>query len=429
MAQNIQRPKGTQDLYFDDMARWQQVETLLHQHLQGFGYAEIRTPVFETTELFARGVGETTDIVNKEMYTFTKGDRSLTLRPENSASVVRAFVENGLHRRPKPVRLYYLGPMFRYERPQAGRQRQFHQCGIEMLGLDTPASDVEVLWVGWTLFQALGVPNLTLKINNIGSGACRDRFKDGFRQLIDPYLANLCPDCQTRYHTNPLRMLDCKVPEDAAIYRQPDVTAYLEQDFTTPEFQAHFAQVTQTLTQLGVPLQRDVRLVRGLDYYTGVVFELVSGQLGAQNTVCGGGRYNNLIESLGGPPTPATGWALGMERLMQLVPAAPAPQLDVYVVTDQPATAFQAAKALQAHGLKVQVDVSGRGFGKQLGAASQAQARWALILGEAEVASGQVAVKNLATNTQTQQPLDALLAGQLTPVFQDQPTDQAVACP
>ena len=413
----IQRPKGTQDIYFDDMTHWQHVEAILHRHLQGFGYQEIRTPAFEATELFARGVGETTDIVNKEMYTFEKGDRSLTLRPENSASVVRAFIENGMHRRPKPVRLYYLGPMFRYERPQAGRQRQFHQCGIEMLGLNTPASDVEVLWIAWSLFQALGVPNLTIKVNNIGSGKCRERFKIGFCELIKPHLSTLCDDCQTRFTTNPLRMLDCKVPADVALYQSPEVAAYLAKDFTSPEFQEHFLQVTNTLNQLNVPWERDSRLVRGLDYYTGVVFELVSGELGAQNTVCGGGRYNHLVESLGGPPTPATGWALGMERLLQLVPKISSKTLDAYIVTDQHATAYQVAQAIQAKGLTAQVDVTGRNFGKQLSTANQLGANVAVIIGADELESGQVVIKNLSVSTQTTYALSEVLAGNLSSEF------------
>ncbi len=397
----LQRPKGTQDIFGDDIERWEYVESLCRLQFQNAGYQEIRTPVFEVTELFERGVGEGTDIVNKEMYTFEKGDRRLSLRPEGTAGVVRSFIEQGMGRWPKPVKLYYMGPMFRYERPQAGRQRQFHQIGVELFGLDTPAVDAEAIMLAMRLFEKLKLPNLALEINNIGTLQCRENFKAQFRKLIEPHLSALCEDCQKRYETNPLRMLDCKNPACKAIYALPEIKSYLESDFTSPECQAHFAELVRILESLKIPFKRNPYLVRGLDYYTKTVFEITSISLGAQNAVCGGGRYNHLVEDLGGPETPAVGWALGMERLMTLAGELPKRELDFYIVTDQHAAAFELADCLRAQDYKVDVDLSGKGFGKQLERASKLAARQAIILGESETQSGQVQVKNLSTGEQT----------------------------
>ncbi len=404
----LQRPKGTQDIFGGDIERWQFVEAETRALFAAYGYHEIRTPVFEATELFERGVGEATDIVNKEMYTFEKSDRRLSLRPEGTAGVVRSFIEQGMARWPKPVKLYYMGPMFRYERPQAGRQRQFHQIGAELFGLDTPAADAEVITLAMRLFSHFKLPNLSLEINNIGTPECRERFKAGFREKTRPFLAALCGDCQTRFETNPLRMLDCKNPQCKDRYASPEIQAFLEADFTSPECQAHFARLCEILEQLEIPYRRNPYLVRGLDYYTKTVFEITSTHLGAQNAVCGGGRYNNLVEELGGPETPAVGWALGMERLMTLVGELSLPQLDYYIVTDQHAEAFRLADSLRARNLRVEVDLSGRGFGKQLERAAKASAGQAIILGQAELDSGQLQVKNLASGEQRTVSREAL---------------------
>lgn len=401
----IQRPKGTQDIFGDEAERWQMVESLCREQFQGAGYKEIRTPVFEHTELFERGVGDTTDIVNKEMYTFEKSDRRLSLRPEGTAGVVRSFIEQGMSRWPKPVKLYYMGPMFRYERPQAGRQRQFHQVGIELFGLDTPSADAEVILLAMRLFEKLGLPNLALEINNIGTPEDRERFKARFRELVQPQLSSLCEDCQSRYHTNPLRMLDCKNPGCKAVYAQPEIKGYLESDFTSDECQAHFKALTAILDSLEIPYKRNPYLVRGLDYYTKTVFEITSTSLGAQNAVCGGGRYNRLMEDLGGPETPAVGWALGMERLMTLVGELPVRGLDYYIVTDQHAYAFEVAAQLRERGFRTEVDLSGKGFGKQFERASKAGAAHALILGESEAQKREIQVKNLGTGEQINQSL------------------------
>jgi histidyl-tRNA synthetase len=409
----IQRPKGTQDLFGNEVERWEYVESMCRLHLQNAGYQEIRTPAFEVTELFQRGVGETTDIVNKEMYTFEKSDRSLTLRPEGTAGVVRSFVEQGMARWPKPVKLYYMGPMFRYERPQAGRQRQFHQIGVEMFGLDTPAADAEVILMAMRLFEKLGLPNLALEINNIGTPEDREQFKRQFRELLAPVLDQLCEDCRKRYDTNPLRMLDCKNERCKAIYNSPDIKAFLETDFTSSACQAHFTELTAILDSLKISYKRNPYLVRGLDYYTKTVFEITSTNLGAQNAVCGGGRYNQLVEELGGPETPGVGWALGMERLMSLVSDLPVKGLDYYIVTDQHAYAFDIADKLRAQDYKVDVDLSGKGFGKQLERAAKLNARQVLIIGQTEAESRQIQVKHLETREQKTFSEAEILSGQI----------------
>ncbi len=391
----ISRPKGTQDLFGTDMARWHVVETMARTAFSRAGYQEIRTPIFESTDLFQRGVGDTTDIVSKEMYTFEKADRWLSLRPEGTAGVVRSYVEHGMGRLPKPVKLFYMGPMFRYERPQAGRQRQFHQIGLELFGLDSPSADAEAILTAMRFFESLNVPQLALELNNIGTAEDREKFKFFFRSRLKPFLSQLCEDCQTRYETNPLRMLDCKNEQCKAVYQTPDIKTFLETDFTSPECQAHFAALTAILDAMQIPYQRNFYLVRGLDYYTKTVFEITSTHLGAQNAVCGGGRYNKLVEELGGQETPAVGWALGQERLMALVPELPVDALDYYLVTDQHATAFQLADVLRRDGKTVEIDLTHKNFGKQLERAGKSGAKAVLILGEAERNARQVQHKTL----------------------------------
>ncbi|MBY0449107.1 MAG: histidine--tRNA ligase [Cyanobacteria bacterium] len=418
---NIQRPKGTQDILpgsagapahgsLSHISLWQWIEATARQQLGFAGYQEIRTPVFESTELFSRGVGESTDIVNKEMYTFEKGDRSLTLRPEGTAGVVRAYIENGLSRWPKPVKLYYAGPMFRYERPQAGRQRQFHQLGVEVLGLDNPQVDVEVIATAMRLFTALNIPHLTLQINNMGDEQSRAAFRQKLQAFFKPYLSQLCESCQVRFEVNPFRMLDCKESGCNHIYQQPDCQSLLQEEWANEESQQAFRQVCESLTALGIPFERNHRLVRGLDYYTQTVFEITSNHLGAQNAVCGGGRYNQLVETLGGPPTPAVGWAVGLERLATLVQKPAVSQIKAYVVHDDLPSAIALQQRLlgetshdetsheeSSHEISCEVDLSGKGFGKQLEQAAKRGATFALILGAQERENKQVQIKNLTT--------------------------------
>ncbi len=407
--QPIQRPKGTQDIFLSEMAHWHAIEQAASRFFDSAGYSEIRTPAFESTELFKRGVGEDTDIVNKEMYTFEKGDRSLTLRPEGTAGVVRAFIEQGLHRQPKPVKFFYLGPMFRYERPQAGRQRQFHQFGVEVFGIEGPAADAEVIQLAMKLFETLGLPNLALEMNNIGNSESRLRFRQEFCKRIEPVLGQLCATCQTRFQNNPFRMLDCKNPACQEAYNEPETANFLESEWTSEASQAHYAQVVSILDHLNIPYKRNHRLVRGLDYYNATVFEITSTHLGAQNAVCGGGRYDSLVEQLGGPPTPGVGWALGMERLVSLIEHKAVAGLDYYIVTDQHAHALELAEKLRLQGKRTEVDLTGRGFGKQLATANKRKAQYAIILGELEVASGVLEIKTLDSGEQVKQALTDFL--------------------
>jgi histidyl-tRNA synthetase len=390
----IQRPKGTQDILPAEIPVWQVLEQQARSVMGLAGYQEIRTPIFEATELFERGVGEGTDIVRKEMYTFEKGDRSLTLRPEGTAGVVRAYIENGMSRLPKPVRLFYLGPMFRYERPQAGRQRQFNQFGVELFGLDTPAADAEVILLAMSLFERLGLPDLNLELNNIGCPVCREDFKLALRERVTPFLNEVCETCQERHRTNPLRMLDCKSETCQLVYQREEIAALLEADFTCADCQAHFAELKHILEALEVRYRRNPRLVRGLDYYTRTVFEISSTNLGAQNAVCGGGRYNDLVQELGGEPTPAVGWALGMERLIQLVPTPYTRPLDYYI-----------AHTSAVDALTVETDLSGKPFKKQLAHADKRHAKHVLILGEAELRNDEIILKYMETGDQDRMKL------------------------
>lgn len=398
--QTLQRPKGTQDILGADIARWQWVEETARKLFHQFGYQEIRTPCFESTELFQRGVGESTDIVNKEMYTFEKGDRSLTLRPEGTAGLARSFIEQGMTRWAKPVKLYYMGSMFRYERPQAGRQRQFHQIGLELYGLDSAAADAETIFMAMTFFRQLGLPKLHLKINNIGTPDCREHFKLDLKEQLKGALPQLCLDCQTRYKTNILRLLDCKRDACKALYQTEKMQSFLQKDFTSPASQAHFKELLNILDDLNISYERDPFLVRGLDYYTKTVFEITSDNLGAQNTVCGGGRYNNLIEELGGPVTPATGWALGVERLVSLLDKQPKETLDYYIATDCYAEAFELARLLHQKGYSTEIDLSKKPFGKQLEKAVKAKARYVILLGKADLDTQNITFKNLETSEQ-----------------------------
>lgn len=408
----LQRPKGTQDILPEDMPLWHRVENTARRQLGLANYHEIRTPIFETTDLFERGVGDTTDIVNKEMYTFEKGERRLTLRPENTAGVVRAFNENGMSRWPKPVKLFYIGPMFRYERPQAGRQRQFHQLGVECFGLDTPASDAEVIQQAIALFETLGLKDLALEINNIGCLDCRDAFKADLKRLVQPHLPSLCESCQERFNTNPLRMLDCKVSTCQAIYNSQDISAFLNQDSTCEPCQTHYVALKTLLTGLDIPFSENKKLVRGLDYYTRTVFEVTCRHLGAQNAVCGGGRYNHLVEELGGQATPAVGWAVGLERLTSLLEKSNETGLDYYIVSTEALAALKLAHAVREQtGLSVDLDLSGKGFGKQLAHADKLGARYALILGEAELANETVTIKDLKAGTQETKSLQGFMQG------------------
>jgi len=393
----LQSLRGMVDLLPQSTPLWQRIEATARSHFARAAIEEIRTPVLEATELFARGIGEATDVVGKEMYTFTdRGERSCTLRPEGTASVVRAAIQHGLLSQ-GPQRLWYGGPMFRYERPQAGRQRQFHQIGLEMLGFADPRSDVEAIAVAWDLLADLGVQGLALELNSLGRSDDRARYREQLVAWLSERADQLDPDSQDRLQRNPLRILDSKNPDTQALLTDAPTLA----EALSPESRDRFARVTHGLTLLGIPFQLNPRLVRGLDYYSHTAFEITSTQLGAQATVCGGGRYDGLVEQLGGPPTAAIGWALGMERLAILLAqagAAPAAAPEVYVVSrgeQAEPLALQLARQLRQAGHAVDLDLTGAAFGKQFKRADRTGARWAVVIGDSEAEAGVVLLKDL----------------------------------
>ena len=401
-VEKLQSLRGLVDLLPAHTPLWQRVEATAREHFRRSQVDEIRTPLLEATELFARGIGEATDVVGKEMYTFIdRGDRSCTLRPEGTASVVRSAIQHGLLSQ-GPQRLWYGGPMFRYERPQAGRQRQFHQIGLELLGFADPRSDVEAIAIAWDLLAGLGVDGLALELNSLGSSDDRARYRQALVGWLEARADQLDADSQARLVSNPLRILDSKNPGTQALLAGAPTLA----DALAPESRQRFEQVQAGLQALEIPFQLNPRLVRGLDYYSHTAFEITSSQLGAQATVCGGGRYDGLVGQLGGPDTPAIGWALGMERLVLLLGqiegadhAARPP--DLYVVNRGDAAEAAAlvwARGLRQRGLAVELDASGSAFGKQFKRADRSGAAWAAVLGDGELADGVVRLKPLRSD-------------------------------
>lgn len=403
MSNIIKAQKGTKDILPTEVEQWQTLEAKALEVFSKAGFGEIRTPIFEATELFARGVGDTTDIVNKEMYTFEKSERSLTLRPENTAGVVRAFIENGMHRLPTPVKLWYKGPMFRYERPQAGRQRQFHQIGAEIFGIKESAADAECILLAVNYLKSIGLDDLDVELNSLGCPECREGFKTALKTALKPELEKMCPDCQERYEKNPLRLLDCKVEECKKILEKPEVQNVITSDYICEDCQKHFDEVKTYLDALEVRYVRNRLLVRGLDYYNRTVFEIKSNNLGSQNAVCGGGRYDSLVKNLGGEDTPAVGWAMGMERLNVLVGLLKkqdeSKKLQTYIVSNNTVEAIKLTEELRSQGISVDFDMTNKKFGKQLEKAAKV-ADFAIILGEDEIANNTVSVKNLKTSEQ-----------------------------
>lgn len=393
--EKLQSLRGMVDLLPAQIALWQRVEHQVREQFRRACVQEIRTPVLEVTELFARGIGEATDVVGKEMYTFLdRGERTCTLRPEGTASVVRAAIQHGLLSQ-GPQRLWYGGPMFRYERPQAGRQRQFHQIGLECLGFADARSDVEAIALAWDLLDSLGIQGLALELNTLGSSEDRARYREQLVAYLQQHRDRLDPDSQDRLERNPLRILDSKNAETQALL----VNAPTLADALAAESRERFEQVKAGLEALAIPYTLNPRLVRGLDYYSHTAFEITSTQLGAQATVCGGGRYDGLVEQLGGPATPAIGWALGMERLVMLLgqeDASPPP--DLYLVSRGEAAesaALVLARSLRLAGLRVERDPSGAAFGKQFKRADRSGAPWAAVIGDGEVDRGVVRLKPL----------------------------------
>lgn len=413
MTSMIQAIRGTRDILPEEASYWQQVEDLARKTFHRSAYREIRTPIFEQTDLFARGIGEATDVVGKEMYTFNdRGDRSVTLRPEGTAGVVRSYIEQGLHAQGGVQRLWYIGPMFRYERPQAGRQRQFHQIGVEVLGSADPRADAEVIALATDILQGLGVENLSLALNSVGDGDDRQRYRQALVDYLTPYAQELDADSQDRLHRNPLRILDSKDDRTQLIIQDAPSLG----DYLSPDSQTFFEGVQRSLTDLGIAYTLNPRLVRGLDYYTHTAFEMQSLDLGAQATVCGGGRYDGLVQQLGGAETPAVGWAIGIERLILLLQQRAAyaqPALDFYLVSRGKKAEPQGlilAQKLRHQGFSVELDLSGSAFAKQFKRADRSGAKICLVLGEAEAETGTVNLKWLATGQQETRSQLELLA-------------------
>lgn len=396
--EQLQTLRGMVDLLPEATPRWQWLEAVAREHFRRACVREIRTPLLEATELFARGIGEATDVVGKEMYSFLdRGERSCTLRPEGTASVVRAAIQHGLLSQ-GTQKLWYGGPMFRYERPQGGRQRQFHQIGLEFLGFADPRSDVEAITIAWDLLQALGLEHLQLELNSLGSRDDRQAYRNGLVAWLEERKDQLDSDSQQRLSTNPLRILDSKNAQTQELLIE---APNLEQALS-PASRERFEHVKAGLSALGIPFICNPRLVRGLDYYGHTAFEITSSALGAQATVCGGGRYDGLVEQLGGTATACVGWAMGLERLMLLLgdetnfSSSP----DVVVISqgeDAKALAVPVARQLRQLNHAVEVDLSGAGFGKQLKRAGKSSARWAVLIGDAEAASGELQLKDLSS--------------------------------
>jgi histidyl-tRNA synthetase len=400
--------KGFNDILPGDVEVWQRLEATARRVFSLYGFSEIRIPVLEKTELFCRSIGDATDIVEKEMYSFVdKGDNPVTLRPEGTASVMRAFIEHKLHALDAVTKLYYLGPMFRYERPQKGRYRQFHQIGAEVVGVHDPMVDAQLLVMLCHLFAEFGLTEPRLEINSLGCPACRPAYREALRSFLAERSAALCEDCQRRLTTNPLRALDCKVPGcQEATAGAPSMI-----DSLCGECADHFAVTRQLLDEAGTPYRINPRMVRGLDYYTRTTFELVTGLLGSQSAVAAGGRYDGLVADLGGPALPGIGFALGLERVALLVGAATAsagPDLFIAALGDQARRqSFALMTALQRQGVRTEMDYEGKSLKSQMRRADKLHARLVLIVGESEVAAGMAQLKQMAAGTQVTVPLDA----------------------
>ena len=407
---SIQALKGFKDILPDEVGVWQHIEATARDIFQRFGFTEIRVPILEKTELFARSIGEATDIVEKEMYSFTdrNGD-SITMRPEGTASVLRAFIEHGLQAKLPVQRLYTIGPMFRHERPQKGRLRQFHQMSVEVLGLDHPRLDAELIAMGWLILEELGLTT-SLQINSLGCPACRPAYKEALVTFLAERKEHICEDCQRRSQTNPLRVLDCKSSHCQEQY----VNAPAIIDHLCPGCAEHFTQTKASLDLLAVPYAVNPFMVRGLDYYTRTTFELITDALGAQSAVGAGGRYDGLVEQLGGAKNmPGIGFAMGMERLALLLSqqnadACPEPSTDLFVAAlgeEAAVRAFPLVHLLRRKGLQVAMDLEGKSLKSQMKQADRAKARFALILGEEELAKGDAVLRDMSSKEQQQVPL------------------------
>ncbi len=404
--------KGMNDILPHDIAAWQFLEQQARQIFHTYGYKEIRVPVVEKTELFCRSIGETTDIVEKEMYTFVdKGDNSITLRPEGTAPVMRSFIQHKLYNETNSSKLYYMGPMFRYERPQKGRYRQFHQIGAEAIGQDDPRIDAQVLAMLSHFFTAVGITNVSLQLNSLGCSTCRPDYRSALIGFLTQHLDSLCDDCRRRYSTNPLRVLDCK----AAGCKEATAAAPSVLDHLCPECDDHFRKVQHHLDALQVPYEINNRMVRGLDYYTKTTFEMVTTALGAQNAVAAGGRYDGLIQELGGPALSGIGFAMGVERLVLLLDVhklkPSVPQLFIAALGERAQQeGFVILNRLQHQGIYAEMDFSGKSLKAQMRLANKLGSVFSIVLGDNELETGTVSLKQMADGTETSVELHALAA-------------------
>lgn len=401
--------KGTKDILPREVGVWQKVEAEAKRLFELYGYRELRAPILEATELFEKGTGEATDIVTKEMYTFTdKGGRSVTLRPEYTPSVARAIIEHRLYLQPDPLRFYFIGPMFRYDKPQKGRYRQFHQVDIEVFGEKDPAIDAEIVEMADTLLKSLGVRNAETLVNSVGCRACRPAYSKDLKAHAEKVRDLLCPDCQRKITTNPLRIFDCKVEscrEQAA--RFPKITSYLCQ-----ECRDHFAKFCSYLDLLGIPYKVEPNLVRGLDYYTKTTFEIVGRGLGAQNSLLGGGRYDDMMKDFGGPDLCGTGFAMGMERLISILSIEPEKRKFLYLAPMGEVAkkkGIELARAFRRQGIECLIEYTDRSLKNQMGRANKLGAAWVLIVGEEEIRKGLYQLKDMATGTQKEGTAEDLL--------------------
>ena len=403
--------RGFKDILPDEIPKWRRLEETARETLESFGFKEIRTPILEKTSIFARGVGEATDIVEKEMYTFLdKSNESITLRPEGTAGVVRAYIDNHLENYPFR-KFYYIGPMFRYERPQKGRLRQFHQIGIEIFGIDNPAVDAEVVLVNKTLLDNLGISDLRIEINNIGCPNCRPKYLERLREYFEQHKAELCDDCKRRLTRNPLRILDCKNKTCQNIAKDaPKITQFVCESCKT-----HYEQVKDYLNRLNIAFEENPHLVRGLDYYTKFVFETITDKLGAQGTVLAGGRYDNLVEQLGGKPTSGIGFAAGCERLVELMEIEEKLSLDYYIANlNEDLYAINIAEELRKKTHRsVYVEYERRSLKAMMKKANKMNARFVVIVGENERKSNKVILRDMETSSQEELNLDNFIANEV----------------
>lgn len=407
-------PKGTKDIMMDQVYKWHYVEKKWKEICARYGFKEIRTPIFEHTELFQRGVGDTTDIVQKEMYTFEDhGGRSITLKPEGTSPAVRAFIEHKQYAEVQPIKLYYDIPCFRYEKPQSGRLRQFHQFGVETFGTTNMVADAEIIAIGYDFLTSMGVTDLTLEINSVGCPECRAKHRKALKDFLAPKYDQLCDTCKSRYEKNPMRILDCKSPIDQELVQGAPMMV----DFLCDDCKNAFEDLQKNLDALEIPYVINPKIVRGLDYYTKTAFEFVTNSLGAQGTVCGGGRYDNLVEEVGGPPIPGVGFGLGKERLLMLMEAngveIPKPSdCDVFIATMGEAAKLYGQKLLfnlRRNGIKCQIDDLQRNFKGQFKYADRLGAKYAVVIGDNELETGVATLKDMEKGEQPEVKFDDLI--------------------